>query len=84
MLLEGLSPETQDFINCKLRGGDLGAEKRRLQRRLEELETAPYEPFNAEVILWQGMVALGDLPRLMESGGAWRRRKSSSGRSWRA
>ncbi len=66
VLLEGLSPETQGFIDSKLR--DLGAEKRRLERRLEELETVPYEPIDAEVVLRHGMAALGDLPRLMESG----------------
>ena len=64
--MEGLSEETRGFIDSKLR--DLGAEKQRLQRRLEELESAPYEPIDAEVVLRHGMTALRDLPRLLESG----------------
>ncbi len=73
VLLEGLSPETQGFIDGKLR--DLGAEKRRLQRRLEDLETIPYEPIDAEAVLRHGMAALSNLPRLMESGSQEQRKE---------
>ena len=66
VLLEGMSDEAKDFINSKLR--DLGTEKRRLERRLEELETVRYEPIDAEAILRHGMAALSNLPRLIESG----------------
>ena len=41
VLLDGLSPQIQGFVNNKLR--DLASEKRRLQRRLEELQAVPYE-----------------------------------------
>ncbi len=66
VLLESLSEETRGFVDGKLR--DLAAEKQRLQHRLEELESAPYEPIDADALLRHGMAALGDLPRLMESG----------------
>ena len=65
MLLEGMSDDTKGFIDAKLR--DLAVEKRRLARRLEELETASYEPLDADAVLRAGMASLQDLPRLMES-----------------
>ena len=65
-LLEGLSEATRGFIDSELR--DLGVEQRRLQRRLEELESVPYTPIDADAVLKQGLVALDDLPRLMASG----------------
>jgi hypothetical protein len=64
--LEGLSPETQAFIDTKLR--DLGAEKRRLQHSLEELEALPYQPIDPNAVLVSGMASLRDLPRVMEAG----------------
>ena len=66
VLLETMSPETKGFIDGKLR--ELGTEKRRLTHRLEELEAKPYEPIDPDAVLKQGLVALRDLPRLMESG----------------
>ena len=66
VLLEGLSADTKGFVDAKLR--DLGSERRRLQNRREELETAPYDPIDAEGVLRGGMASLHDLPRLMESG----------------
>ena len=53
------------FIDSKLR--DLANEKRRLTRRLEELEAAPYEPIDVDAVLRSGLAALQDLPRLLES-----------------
>ena len=44
------------FINDKLR--NLGTEKRRLTRRLEELEATPYEPIDAAAVLRDGKAAL--------------------------
>jgi hypothetical protein len=49
VLLEGLSADTKGFVDAKLR--DLGSERRRLQNRHDELETAPYDPIDAEAIL---------------------------------
>ncbi len=66
VLLEGLSPETKGFIDSKLR--ELATEKRRLQRRLEELEAAPHEPIDPDAVLREGLASLRDLPRLLESG----------------
>ena len=54
------------FVDAKLR--DLGSERRRLQNRREELETAPYDPIDAEAVLRGGLASLQELPRLMESG----------------
>ena len=65
VLLEGLSPETRAFVDTKLR--DLGNERRRLQDRLQELETAPYEPIDVELVR-EGLASLRDLPRLLDSG----------------
>ena len=66
VLLEGLSADTKGFVDAKLR--DMGSERRRLQNRREELETAPYDPIDAEAVLRGGLASLQDLPRLMESG----------------
>ncbi|MBZ5639079.1 MAG: zinc ribbon domain-containing protein [Acidobacteriia bacterium] len=66
VLLEGLSPETRAFVDTKLR--DLGNERRRLQDRLQELETAPYEPIDVELVLREGLASLRNLPRMLESG----------------
>ena len=67
--IDGDFPELVAFhqlVDTKLR--DLGNERRRLLNRLEELETAPYEPIDAEVVLREGLASLRDLPRLLESG----------------
>ena len=53
------------FIDSKLR--ELAGEKRRLTRRLEELEAAPYEPIDPDAVLREGLTSLQELPRLMES-----------------
>ncbi len=66
VLLEGLSEDTKSFVDGKLRS--LGTEKQRLQRRLEELASARYEPIDAEAVIRHGMASLRDLPRLLESG----------------
>jgi hypothetical protein len=66
VLLEGMSADTNGFVDAKLR--DLGSEKRKLQDRREALETAPYDPINTDAILRDGLASLRDLPRLMESG----------------
>jgi DNA invertase Pin-like site-specific DNA recombinase len=66
VLLEGLSADTKGFVDAKLR--DLGIERRRLQNRSEELETAPYDPIDADAVLRGGLASLRDLPRLLESG----------------
>ncbi len=73
VLLEGLSEETKGFVDGKLR--DLGTEKRRLQRRIEDLETVPYDPIDAGAVLRHGMAALSNLPRLMESGSQEQRKE---------
>ena len=65
VILTALSPETRELLDGKLR--DLAAEKRALQRRLEELEAAPYEPIDPEAVVRTGMTALRDLPRLLGS-----------------
>jgi hypothetical protein len=65
VLLESISPETKDFIDTKLR--DLATEKRRLTERLEALESAPYDPIDADAVLRDGLASLRDLPRLLES-----------------
>ena len=66
VLLDGMTPETKDFINTKLR--DLSAEKRRLEERIAELEAAPFKPIDADAVLRDGLAGIRDLPRLMESG----------------
>jgi hypothetical protein len=66
VLLEGLSADTKGFVDAKLR--DLGSERRRLQNRHDELETAPYDPIDAEAVLESGLASLDRLPRLLESG----------------
>jgi DNA invertase Pin-like site-specific DNA recombinase len=66
VLLEGLSADTKGFVDAKLR--DLGSEKRRLQTRMEALESAPYDPIDAEAVLETGLASLNRLPRLLESG----------------
>ncbi|MBZ5640827.1 MAG: hypothetical protein LAO51_18980, partial [Acidobacteriia bacterium] len=38
-----------------------------LQDRLQELETAPYEPIDVELVR-EGLASLRDLPRLLDSG----------------
>ena len=65
VLLEGMSADTKGFVDAKLR--DLGTERRKLQNRSEALETAPYDPIDAEAVLRNGLASLHDLPRLMES-----------------
>jgi DNA invertase Pin-like site-specific DNA recombinase len=65
VLLEGLSADTKGFVDAKLR--DLGSERRKLQNRTEALETAPYDPIDAEAVLRSGLASLHDLARLMES-----------------
>jgi hypothetical protein len=65
VLLEGMSADTKGFVDAKLR--DLGSERRRLQNRSEALETAPYDPIDADAVLRNGLASLHDLPRLMES-----------------
>ena len=65
-LLETMSPETKGFIDQKLR--ELATEKRSLQQRLEELETAPYQPIDPDAVLRDGLAAIRDLPRLLEHG----------------
>ncbi len=66
VLLDGISAETTEFVNTKLR--ELGNEKRRHQGRIEELETAPYTPIDADVVLAEGLAGLADLSRLMDRG----------------
>jgi hypothetical protein len=66
VLLEGLSADTKGFVDAKLR--ELGSERRKLQNRAEALESAPYEPIDADAVLRDGMASLRDLPRLLESG----------------
>ncbi len=78
VILSAFSPETKDLLDGKLRG--LADEKRRLQRRLEELEAAAYDPIDAEAVLRSGMSALNDLPRLLESASV-EERKEVVGRS---
>jgi DNA invertase Pin-like site-specific DNA recombinase len=65
VLLENMSADTKAFIESKLR--DLGTEKRRLQSRLETLDTAPYNAIDANAVLQDGLASLANLPRLMES-----------------
>ncbi len=65
-LLETMSPEIKGFIDQKLR--ELSTEKRSRQRRLEELEAAPYQPIDADAVLRDGLAAIRDLPRLLEQG----------------
>ena len=65
-LLEGMSHETRGFVDSKLR--DFAAEKKRLQRRLEELQAAPYKPIDPDAVLRDGLASLSDLPRLLDSG----------------
>jgi hypothetical protein len=65
ILLEGVTDETQAFVNRKLR--DLATEKRRLQQRLQELELASPDPIDADAVLVQGLKKVQDLPRRMKS-----------------
>jgi hypothetical protein len=65
VLLENMSADTKGFVDAKLR--DMGSERRKLQNRSEALETAPYDPIDAEAVLRNGLASLHDLPRLMES-----------------
>ena len=65
VLLDGMTPQTADFINAKLR--DLATEKRGLRSRLETLETAPYDAIDADAVLRDGLASLANLPRLMDS-----------------
>jgi hypothetical protein len=65
VVLEGISPDTKGFVDAKLR--DLGTERRKLQNRQQALETAPYDPVDAEAVLRNGLASLRDLPRLLES-----------------
>jgi len=66
VLLEGMSADTKGFVDAKLR--DLGAERRRLQSRCEELESASYDPIDAEAVLRSRLASLRELPLLLESG----------------
>lgn len=59
-------PETKTFVDAKLR--DLATEKRRLQRRLEEIEATPFDPIDPDIVLKEGLAAIRDLPRLLETG----------------
>ena len=61
-----MSADTKGFVDAKLR--DMGTERRKLQARSESLETAPYDPIDADAVLRNGLASLHDLPRLMESG----------------
>jgi hypothetical protein len=65
ILLEGVTEETQAFVNRKLR--DLATEKRRLQQRLQELDLASPDPIDADAVLVQGLKKVQDLPRRMKS-----------------
>jgi hypothetical protein len=65
VLLENMSADTTGFGDAKLR--DMGTERRKLQNRSEALETAPYDPRDADAVLRGGLASLHDLPRLMES-----------------
>jgi len=74
VLLEGVSVDTKEFVDAKLR--DLGSERRRLQNRCEALVSAPYDPIDADAVLRGGLVSLRDLPRLLESGASQTARSS--------
>ena len=65
VLLENMSPDTKGFVDAKLR--DMGTERRKLLARSESLETAPYDPIDADAVLRNGLASLHDLPRLMGS-----------------
>ena len=65
ILLDGLTEETRGFVNKKLR--DLATERRRLQRRLQELESVSPDPIDADAVLEQGLEKIQDLPRRMQS-----------------
>ena len=65
VLLENMSADTKGFVDAKLR--DMGTERRKLQARSESLETAAYDPIDADALLRNGLASLHDLPRLMES-----------------
>ena len=65
VLLEGMSADTKTFVDAKLR--DLTKERRRLQERIEALKVAPYAAIDAEAVLRDGLAALADMPRLLES-----------------
>jgi site-specific DNA recombinase len=66
VLLEGMSPEAQAFVDNKLRA--LSSERKGLKSRLEALGAVSYEPVDVEAVLRQGMASLRDLPRVMEFG----------------
>ena len=63
--MEDLTEETREFVNTKLR--DLPVEKRRLQRRLQELESFSPDPIDANAALKGGVEKIRDLPRQMHS-----------------
>jgi site-specific DNA recombinase len=65
VLLEGMSADTKGFVDAKLR--DLAKERRRLQERLEALKVAPYAAIDADAVVRDGLAALADMPRLLES-----------------
>jgi site-specific DNA recombinase len=65
VVLEGASPETRPFIDSKLR--ELAAEKRRLQDRLDELDAMDRPAINADAVVRDGLAALHDLPRLLDT-----------------
>src|SRR3989442_9801052 len=66
VLLDGLSAETQGFIDGKLR--ELAVAKQALERRLGELDRLHYQHIDVEEVVSHGKKALGELPRLMDSG----------------
>ena len=65
VVLEGASPETRPFIDSKLR--ELAAEKRRHQERLDELDAADRPAIDANAVVRDGMAALHDLPKMLET-----------------
>jgi site-specific DNA recombinase len=65
IVLESASPETRPFIDSKLR--ELAGEKRRHQERLDELETVDHPAIDADAVVRNGLAALNDLPRLLQT-----------------
>jgi len=65
VVLGGASPETRAFIDGKLR--ELAAEKRRHQERLDELDAIDRRAINADAVVRDGLAALNDLPRMLET-----------------
>jgi site-specific DNA recombinase len=61
LLLEGLTEDTQDFVNGKLR--ELATDKRRFQRQLQELESNQQTSTDAPSCLEQGLQTIRELPR---------------------